>query len=317
MVLSIIIPFYNEEDSLLILYEEIKSVMEQNGYAHELIFIDDGSIDKSADVVRDLINNDLCVTLIQFRRNFGKAAALQAGFTHAQGDYVITMDADLQDDPAEIPRFIEKLNEGYDLVSGWKYNRLDPLEKRIPSKLFNKTISTISGIKLHDFNCGFKAYKKDVVKAVDVYGELHRYIPVLANRYGFRITELIVNHRARKYGKSKYGIERYLRGLFDSVSVSFISRFHNKPMYLFGRMGIILMVLGSFICLFLFALWLSGIRIGDRPLLLLGVLLLVLGVQFFSSGLLADMIVDRSFKRTYFEYHIREIISQKEERDDG
>ncbi len=303
--ISIIIPVYNEEESIKKLYEKILDVVKDK-YLYEIIFIDDGSTDSSAQNIKDIIAGDPNVHLIVFRKNFGKAAALQAGFRNCTGDIAITMDADLQDDPKEIPRFIEKLNEGYDLVSGWKQKRHDPLEKRLPSKLFNKVTSHLSGVHLHDFNCGFKAYRKEVVDSIDVYGELHRYIPVLAHRKGFRIAEIVVEHHAREFGKSKYGFERYLRGLFDSMTVAFLGKFYDRPMYFFGKIGLVLCLLGGLICGYLTVLWCLGQGIGDRPLLMLGVLLLILGVQMFSTGFIGDMLVDATYHKRYNEAHIKE-----------
>lgn len=217
------------------------------------------------------------------------------------------MDADLQDDPIEIKNVIRKIDEGFDLVSGWKVNRLDPLEKRLPSKLFNKVTSKLSGVTLHDFNCGFKAYRREVVDSLDIYGELHRYIPVLAYRKGFRITEIPVHHNKRKFGKSKYGMERYLRGLFDSVSVSFISKYYDRPMYFFGRIGLTAFAVGFLLCSILTIEWCVGATIGTRPLLLLGVMLILLGVQFVSIGLIGDMIVDATYRDRYTESHFKEM----------
>ena len=276
--------------------------------AYEILFISDGCTDGSVDAIKKLIAQDTNVHLIVFRKNFGKAAALQAGFRHSTGDIIITMDADLQDDPKEIPRFIEKIDEGYDLVSGWKYNRLDPLEKRLPSKLFNKVTSTLSGVKLHDFNCGFKAYRREVVKSIDIYRELHRYIPVLAHRKGFRIAELTVTHHKREFGKSKYGFERYLRGLFDSLTTSFLSKYYDRPMYFFGKIGLLLLLVGLAVCIGLTVTWFMGHPIGDRPLLLLGVLCIILGVQSISTGFIGDMIVDSTYHSRYDESHIQEIL---------
>lgn len=311
--LSIVIPVFNEEESLPVLYQEVeKSIQETiaSGLisAYEILFISDGCTDGSIDAVKKLIAQDSNVHLIVFRKNFGKAAALQAGFRHSTGDIVITMDADLQDDPKEIPRFIEKIDEGYDLVSGWKYNRLDPLEKRLPSKLFNKVTSTLSGVKLHDFNCGFKAYRREVVKSIDIYGELHRYIPVLAHRKGFRIAELTVTHHKREFGKSKYGFERYLRGLFDSLTTSFLSKYYDRPMYFFGKIGLLLLLAGLAICAGLTVVWFMGNPIGNRPMLLLGVLCIILGVQSISTGFIGDMIVDSTYRSRYDESHIEEIL---------
>lgn len=303
--ISIIVPMYNEADSIEILHKRIVEAVAWQ-YKYEIIFVDDGSTDKSVEKAKNLIGKDKNVHLIAFRKNFGKAAALQAGFRNSKGDIVITMDADLQDDPKEIPRFIEKLEEGYDLVSGWKKERHDPLEKRLPSKLFNRVTAHLSGVHLHDFNCGFKAYRREVVDSIDVYGELHRYIPVLAYRKGFRITEITVEHHAREFGKSKYGLERYLRGLFDSMTVAFLGKFYDRPMYFFGKIGLVLCVIGGVICAYLTALWCMGQGIGSRPLLLLGVLFLILGVQMFSTGFIGDMLVDATYHDRYNESHIKE-----------
>lgn len=312
-ILSIIVPVYNEEESLPKLYAAVteninKIILEGRISGYEIWFINDGSTDGSEKQIRNLIQKDANVHLIAFRKNFGKAAALQAGFRHCNGDIVITMDADLQDDPKEIPKFISKLDEGYDLVSGWKYNRLDPLEKRLPSKLFNKTTSLLSGVHLHDFNCGFKAYRKEVVKSIDIYGELHRYIPVLAYRKGFKITEIVVEHHKREFGKSKYGFERYLRGLFDSLTTSFLSKYYDRPMYFFGRLGLLLFVIGFIICAYLTVIWFGGALIGNRPLLMLGILCIILGVQSISTGFIGDMMVDATYRLRYDESHIKEII---------
>ncbi len=235
-LISFVVPVYNEEKSLEILYDKILENMPDE-YETEIIFVNDGSTDQSATVIKEIIAKDKRVHLISFRKNFGKAMALESGFRNAHGTIVITMDADLQDDPVEIPNFIAKIDEGYDLVSGWKEKRQDPLEKRLPSKLFNKVTAKLSGVQLHDFNCGYKAYRKEVIDAIDVYGELHRYIPVLAHRKGFRIAEISVHHNKRQFGKSKYGFERYLRGLFDSLTVAFLGKYYDRPMHLFGRGG--------------------------------------------------------------------------------
>ncbi len=308
MKLSIVIPVYNEEESLPKLYCAIMDVMNANQYTYELVFIDDGSKDRSVAVLKELKEQDETIKIIVLRKNFGKAVALQSAFQIVEGDCVITMDADLQDDPNEIPRMLEQINAGFDVVSGWKYNRLDPLEKRLPSKLFNKVTATLSGVQLHDFNCGFKAYRKEVVKSIDVYGELHRYIPVLAHRKGFAITEIKVHHLKREFGKSKYGFERYLRGLFDSFTTSFLLRYYDRPMYFFGKFGLFSFLLGGGICTYLTIDWCMGNSIGDRPLLLLGILLIILGAQFVCTGFIGDMIVDATYRTRYSNSHIREIL---------
>lgn len=304
-LVSFVIPVYNEEESLDILYEKIMQNIPLECEA-ELVFVNDGSTDQSVEVIKEINAKDKRVHLISFRKNFGKAMALESGFRNAHGEIVITMDADLQDDPMEIPNFIAKIDEGYDLVSGWKKNRQDPLEKRLPSKLFNKMTSKMSGIYLHDFNCGFKAYRRKVIESIDVYGELHRYIPVLAHRKGFRIAEISVHHNKRQFGKSKYGFERYLRGLFDSLTVAFLGRYYDRPMYLFGKMGLAFGMAGGIICIYLLVLKIMGNVIGGRPLLVLGVLLIVLGMQMFSTGFIGDMIVDATYRRRYDESHIKE-----------
>lgn len=306
MKISIVVPVYNEEESLDLLYGKIIENIQE--YEYEIWFVDDGSTDQSLVKINELMEKDEKVHKIVFRKNFGKALALETAFHNVTGDIIITMDADLQDDPIELPKFIDKINEGYDLVSGWKKERHDPLEKRLPSKLFNAFTSKMSGVKLHDFNCGYKAYRKEVVKSVSIYGELHRYIPVLANRKGFKITEIEVHHNKREFGKSKYGIERYLRGLFDSMSVSFLSKYYDKPMYFFGKLGGLTFIVGFIICLVLTVEWFLGQSIGTRPLLLLGILCIILGIQFFSIGLIGDMMVDATNKDRYSETHVKEKI---------
>lgn len=312
-MVSVLIPAYNEQDSLKQLYDEIMESIRamQSGNQvgdYEIWFVNDGSTDDTEKVILDLNSRDPKVHLISFRKNFGKSPALQAGFQHVSGDIVFTLDADLQDDPAEFPRFVEKIDEGYDMVVGWKYNRLDPAEKRLPSKLFNAVTSKNSGVKLHDHDCGFKCFRHEVVKALDIYGELHRYIPVLAHRKGFKITEIVVNHRKREHGKSKYGMERYMRGLFDSLTTTFLLKYSDRPMYFFGRIGVLTGFIGFVICLFLTVLWINGHAIGGRPLLVLGVLLIMVGVQFVSTGFVCNLVVDRNFRVTYDENHIKTII---------
>ena len=306
--LSIVVPVFNEEESLPHLYERIMENLNNlsdliDGY--ELLFVDDGSRDGSLPVIRALAEKDSNVHAVVLRRNFGKAAALSAGFDKADGDIVITMDADLQDDPCELRSFIEKLDEGYDLVSGWKYNRLDPLEKRLPSKLFNRVTRKMSGVNLHDFNCGFKAYRREVVKTIDVYGEYHRYIPVLAHREGFRIAEIKVHHNKRQFGKSKYGFERYLRGLFDSMSSSFLLLFFERPMYFFGRCALLLGCLGAAAVVAQILLWIFGVQWGST-VLLLGALALALSFVSLCMGFLGNMITDSEYRDGSITDHIHE-----------
>ena len=315
--LSFIVPVYNEEESIAELYARIALVCAENGYdAYEVLFVDDGSTDGSYRIIRGMIDaGDPHVRLIRFRKNFGKAAALQAAFARASGDIAITMDADLQDDPKEVPKLIQKLDEGFDMVSGWKKNRHDPLEKRLPSKLFNAVTAKMSGIPLHDFNCGFKVYAREVYENVTVYGEMHRYIPVLAKRRGFSCGEVAVEHHAREHGHSKYGFERYLRGLFDSMTSSFLLRYGDRPMHFFGKLGLSMCFLGFVICLILTIQWFGGASIGTRPLLLLGVLLIILGVQFFASGLSCEMMLDRMGVRGDCDTYIKETVGFDGEAD--
>ena len=303
--ISVVIPALNEAKSLPILIDDIRSHIPE-GMTYEVIVVNDGSVDNTEEVVRGIADNNPAVHLISFRRNFGKAAALEAGFHNSSGDIIISMDGDLQDDPAEIPRFVKKLDEGYDMVCGWKTVRNDPLEKRLPSKLFNAVVSHMSGLRIHDFNCGFKAYKRIVVESIELYGELHRYIPWLAARRGFRIAEIPVHHNKRRFGKSKYGMERYLRGLLDAVTMFFLMHFEEQPMYLFGRLGLLSGIVGICICVYLTILWMTGNPIGNRPLLQLGVLLIVAGIQLFSVGLLGELFVKQNHRRNQDESHIRD-----------
>jgi len=293
MKISYVIPLLNEADSIQTLYQEIIKYNPQPEY--EIIFIDDGSSDDSYRILTNLAQQDKNVKLVRFRRNFGKAAALQTGFNLARGDYIFTMDADLQDDPAEIPNFIAKLDEGYDIVSGWKKKRYDPLYKTLPSKFFNFVTARTFHLPIRDFNCGFKVYKKEVVKELNLYGEMHRYIPALANALGYKIGELAVNHRKRIHGKSKYGMERYLRGFFDLLTVKMVTQYSKSPLYLFGRIGIVSIVLGTLLTGYLAFLKLFyGHPLTNRPLLFLGILMILAGLQFFSMGLISELIINRS-----------------------
>ena len=298
--LSIIIPVLDEEGSIPELVERIRSVCDGAGFSFEVWMIDDGSTDETWDVIQSMHERDPRIAGIRFRRNYGKSAALAVGFERARGRYVITMDGDLQDDPAEIPGLIALLETGYDLVSGWKKKRQDPLSKTVPSRFFNLVTRRIAGIPLHDFNCGLKAYRLEVVKAVKVHGELHRYIPLLAKWEGFeRITEKEVQHHPRRHGSTKFGLERFLRGFLDLLTVTFMTRFASRPMHFFGTFGTL-----AFLGGFLISLWISvdklvyGHPIGDRPLLLLGIMLILVGVQMFTTGLIGQMIVEPRMQRT-------------------
>ncbi|MEA1972917.1 MAG: glycosyltransferase family 2 protein, partial [Candidatus Cloacimonadota bacterium] len=289
-------PLLNEAESLQQLYSEI---VEYSPKDYEIIFINDGSDDNSEQVLEEIAFKDSSVKVVHFRKNFGKAAALNKGFGLAKGEIVFTLDADLQDNPVEIPKFINKIEEGYDLVSGWKENRKDPLTKRLPSKFFNWVTTSTFKLKLHDYNCGFKAYRKEVIKEISLYGELHRYIPVLAKAKGFRISEIPVLHRARQFGNSKYGVERYLRGFFDLLTVKLITQYNRSPLYLFGGVGSIMTSLGILINLYLSVLKFGyGYSLTNRPLLLFGTLLIIAGVQFFSIGLLGELMINQTKKHS-------------------
>jgi glycosyltransferase involved in cell wall biosynthesis len=288
---SIVVPVFNEEDSLALLCERIRSAMAVEGHDYEIIFVDDGSTDRSPERLRDLAASSDNVRCITFRRNFGKAAALDAGFAAASGEFVITMDADLQDDPQEIPNFIAKLDEGYDVVSGWKRVRNDPAHKTAPSRVFNLVVGRLSGVKLNDFNCGFKAYRAEALEGLSLYGELHRFIPVLLHWRGFRIGEIPVNHHARQFGRSKYGFNRLLKGGLDFLGVMLNTRFATRPLHVFGAAGAVFGLVGTAILFYLCVLWFLGLGpIGDRPLLMLGMLLVMTSFQFITIGLLGEFI---------------------------
>jgi len=288
--ISVVVPVYNERESVGPLVAELLPVMRELGRRFEVIFVDDGSRDGTAEALAELVAEEPEVATVRLRRNFGKAEALMAGFRVADGDAVVTIDGDLQDDPAEIPRLVDALEGGADLVSGWKRTRRDSFGKRAASRVFNGVTSRLSGVPLHDLNCGLKAYRAEVVRGLALTGDLYRYIPVLAAAEGFRVTELPVNHRPRVHGRSKYGIERYLRGFLDLLTITFIGRYRHRPMHLFGGLGVLSAMAGTLICAYLAVLWLLGEGIGERPLLLLGVLLIVVGVQFLTIGLVSEMI---------------------------
>jgi dolichol-phosphate mannosyltransferase len=296
-VLSVVVPVRNEERSVALLYEELAAALDPLGEPWEAVFVDDGSTDGSFAALTRLHAAAPNVRVVRLRRNFGKAAALMAGFDQSQGDTIVTIDGDLQDDPSEIPRLLAKLEEGFDLVTGWKTRRRDPLTRRILSRIFNAVTSRFSGVRLHDMNCGLKAYRAEVVRGLRIYGELHRFVPVLAHYRGYRIAELPVNHRPREHGRSRYGPERYLRGFLDLLTVSFIGRYRHRPLHLFGGLGLALGAIGLGILVYLTILKLGGHAIGGRPLLTLGVLLVVVGLQFFSLGLISEMITSHHEER--------------------
>jgi glycosyltransferase involved in cell wall biosynthesis len=312
-VISVVVPIHNEERTVALLHDELDSALQALGEQWEAILVDDGSTDGSYAALARLHATRDNVTVVRLRRNFGKAAALAAGFAQARGEVIVTIDADLQDDPAEIPRLLVKLEEGFDLVSGWKARRHDPLRRRVLSRLFNLVAGWISGVRLHDLNCGLKAYRAEVVRGLRLYGELHRFIPVLAHQRGFRVAELPVNHRPREHGRSRYGLERYLRGFLDLLTVSFIGRYRHRPLHLFGGLGLALSVGGIGVLAYLTVVKALGHAIGQRPLLILGVLLVVVGLQVFSLGLITELITshheERASERERAEALVEEILS--------
>ncbi len=289
---SAVVPVYNEVDSLRQLHQELAAIIPA-GDRGEIIYIDDGSDDGSGDRLREIADTDPRVKVLTFYRNYGKAAALAAGFKAASGEVVVTLDSDLQDNPAEIPAMVAMLDEGWDLVSGWKRVRHDPLSKRLPSKLFNLVVRLMTGVRIHDFNCGLKVYRSEVAKSMEIYGGLHRYIPALARYKGFRVTETVVEHRARRHGHTKYGTARYFHGLLDLITVMFLGRYFQRPLHFFGLVGLVTAGVGMGISAFLAINWFRGIWIGNRPLLFLGMLLIIVGIQFFSIGLVAEMFIQR------------------------
>lgn len=305
MQISVVVPLFNEEESLPELAAWIDRVMKANNFTYEVLMIDDGSKDKSWAVVEQLSAQNPNIKGIRFRRNYGKSAALQVGFTHAQGDVVITMDADLQDSPDEIPELYKMITvDNYDLVSGWKAKRYDPLSKTIPTKLYNGATRFMTGIQLHDMNCGLKAYKGEVVKCVEVYGEMHRYIPVLAKKAGYpNIGEKVVAHQARKYGSTKFGMERFLYGFLDLLSVTFMTRFANRPMHIFGGLGVLSFFLGFTISLVLTIqkVVFQQFHMTDRPLFYLGLVFLVIGTQLFLAGFLGELISRKAPDRNNYD----------------
>ncbi len=309
--LSVTIPVYNEEENLPLLYERLKKVLDSLGYSYEIIFVDDGSSDRSWEIIKEFAQKDPHVVGIRFRRNYGQTAAMSAGFEHARGKIVVAMDADLQNDPEDIPKLLKKLEEGYDIVSGWRKDRKDPfLSRTLPSRIANWLISRVTGVYLHDYGCSLKAYRADVAKQLDFYGEMHRFLPALAKPLGAKVTEVPVKHHPRKFGKSKYGISRTFKVILDLILVKFLLDYRTKPFRVFGGTGIILMLLGFFILAYLvFVKIFFGEDIGNRPLLLFGILFVLSGIMMLSTGIVAELIT-----RTYYEsqgkrpYIVKEIV---------
>ncbi|MBI4825822.1 MAG: glycosyltransferase family 2 protein [Nitrospirae bacterium] len=291
MFVSIVVPLYNEEESIPHLYSSLKSAMDAGGKAYELIFIDDGSTDRTMSLIKELAKKDGNVKPLSFRRNFGQTAAFAAGFDYAKGDVIVTIDGDLQNDPKDIPKLLSLIGE-YDIVSGWRRNRKDKLiSRRLPSVMANRLISWVTGVKLHDYGCSLKAYKADVVKNINLYGEMHRFIPAVASWYGVKIAEVETTHHPRKYGTSKYGIGRTMNVILDLITVKFLQSFSTKPLQAFGPWGLLSCATGVIISLYLTIIKLSGQAIGGRPLLLLGILLIIVGIQLIGMGLLGELLV--------------------------
>jgi len=308
-LISIVVPVYNESDSIRLLINEIINVMKSHQLLFELIIVNDGSVDSTSNVLDNLSIEIKQLTVINLRKNYGQTAALSAGFDHSNGDIIVTLDGDLQNDPNDIPKLITNINEGYDLICGWRFQRKDKLlNRRIPSQIANRLIGDVTGIHLHDYGCSLKAFKHEIIKDIKLYGELHRFLPVLANIEGAKIKEIKVNHRSRKYGKSKYGIDRTFRVLMDLLTVWFMNKFLTRPMYVFGFIGIISIISSFIMSSYLIVLKFLGESIGNRPLLIFALILGIAGVQLFSFGLLGELLM-----RTYHEsqnrpiYRVREI----------
>lgn len=304
--LSVIIPLFNEEESVKELHQKIQDVIDRHELGpYEILFINDGSNDGSLDILKSIQLEDSNVRIISFLKNYGKAAALSVGFAECKGKYVVTMDADLQDDPEEIIRFIELSKEkNLDLISGWKKERRDPIEKKIPSKFFNFVTSTVGGIRLHDFNCGLKFYRQAVVKSLShlVYGEMHRFIPLLAYWHGFAVGEMVVKHHPRKHGESKYGFARYLHGFMDLLTLALLNRYRTRPMHVFGLFGLLTFLVGISINLYFLVVWIQTQTLHVRPIMLLGVIMMVVSLQFFSLGFISEMITQNNSKNTVYRF---------------
>ncbi len=309
MKISVVIPIYNEEENVTLLYDELTGVMKSMDSRYEIIFIDDGSSDTTLSILKSIQASDTDVAVIQFRKNFGQTAAMSAGFDYARGDVIITMDGDLQNDPQDIPRFIEKIKEGFDIVTGWRYDRKDAfISRRLPSIIANKIISWTTGVALHDYGCTLKAFRKEVIKNIHLYGEMHRFIPAIASGMGISFTEIKVNHRARRFGTSKYGISRTIRVVLDLITVKFLLSYATRPIQIFGLLGVISGTVGFLIALVMtIQRQFFDVPLSDRPLLLLAILLIFIGIQFISIGLIAELQA-----RTYHETQEKPVYFVKE-----
>lgn len=297
-MISVVIPAYNEEENIPILYRRLKEVLEKLGKNYEIIVVDDGSTDSTYQVLKDLALKDPTLKVIRFKRNYGQTAAMYAGFQHAKGDVIITLDADLQNDPQDIPILLEKLEEGYDVVSGWRKDRKDPfLSRKLPSMIANWIIARVTGVHIHDYGCTLKAYKREIAQKLELYGDMHRFLPALAKKHGAKVTEVVVRHHPRMYGKSKYGIGRTIRVVLDMLLVKFLNEYMNKPLYVFGSMGFFLLMVGSLALFYLIFIKLFlDESIGRRPLLILSVLSILAGIQLISTGILAELIIRVYYK---------------------
>ena len=313
--ISVVVPVLNEQGNLEELHRQLTEVLGDVKCSYEIVFVDDGSTDRTAEICKDLAARDSGVVLVQMRRRFGKATALQTGFELARGEIIITMDGDLQDVPAEIPKFLARLEEGYDLVSGWKKNRKDSFVKRIESKIFNFITSKVTGLKLKDYNCGFKAYRREVTRNVHLYGELYRFIPALVHAEGFRVGEVAVFHRARVHGESKYSYERIFRAPFDLFTTFFLCGYRRRPLHLFGPLGAVFGVIGLIVNTYLAVLWFSGESIGRRPLLMLGSLMIIVGIQIIIFGLLAEMIASTTYQPRQVLNLVRNVVRHDDRRE--
>lgn len=310
---SIVVPLYNEEGNVRELYLELCSVLISNSYSYEILFINDGSTDRTQELIGEISENDPHVVVVNFRRNFGQTAAMSAGFDYSRGEIIVTLDGDLQNDPADIPLLLEKINEGYDVVAGWRHKRQDPfLNRRLPSMIANTVISSITGVKLHDYGCTLKAFRKEVADNVNLYGEMHRFIPAIASAIGISIAEVKVNHRPRRRGKSKYGISRTFRVILDLITVKFLLSYSNRPIHIFGMIGMGSFCLGALISFILFLQrQVYDMPLSDRPLFLLAILLIFIGIQFVTFGLISELQI-----RTYHEsqnkpiYYVKEILGR-------